>query len=80
MLSLPERELEFPSWEGLGWVSDTEMLSDSATHPLPLPGGELGDFAAKNLPLKGIWDEERGNNHVFHTRLNLTQENYVLLT
>ena len=55
LLSLPERELGFPSWEGLGWVSDTDVLSDSATHPLPLPGEELSGFAAKNLPLKSLY-------------------------
>ena len=26
----------------------------SNTHPLPLPGGELGDSAAKTLPLKAL--------------------------
>jgi len=49
-LMLPEREPEFPSWEGEGWVSDAGLASHPATHPLPLPGGELSGSAAKNLP------------------------------
>jgi hypothetical protein len=41
---LPERELEFPSWEGLGVSYRGIAISAYFYPPQPLPGGELVAF------------------------------------